>query len=68
MSESARYNAEAGLMQVRFSPGKEGGVGNTYQYDGIAPDTWRSFMAARLGGGSGTATYVFLMSRGGVRI
>jgi hypothetical protein len=54
-------------MQVRFSPGKEGGVGNTYQYDGIGPDTWRAFMAGRLGR-NGTATYSFLQYWGGVRI
>jgi hypothetical protein len=66
MSDTARYNAEAGLMQVRFDSGGRG-VPNTYQYDGISPEVWKAFMAGRLGR-NGTATYSFLMYWGGVRV
>jgi hypothetical protein len=42
MSESARYNAEEGVMEVRFSSG------NKYVYDGISPQMFYDFMAGRL--------------------
>jgi hypothetical protein len=67
MSDTARFNAEAGLMQVRFDSGGRGGVPNTYQYSGVDPDTFNDFMAGRWAE-NGTATHWFLHAWGGVRI
>lgn len=66
MSDSARYNAEAGLLQVRFASGGRG-VPNTYQYDSIDPETWTDFMAGRWAE-NGTATAWFLTNWGGTRV
>jgi hypothetical protein len=66
MSDAARYNAEAGLMQVRFASGGRG-TPNTYQYDSIDANTWRDFMAGRWAE-NGTATHFFLQGLGGVRV
>jgi hypothetical protein len=66
MSDSARYNVQAGILQVRFDSGGRG-VPNTYQYDSIDPPTFKAFMAGRLGR-NGTATQSFLVSWGGVRV
>ena len=66
MSDAARYNAEAGLMQVRFASGGRG-TPNVYQYDSIDPETWNDFMAGRCAE-NGTATAWFLTSWGGVRV
>jgi KTSC domain len=66
MSSTARFNVEAGLMQVQFD-----NSGSVYQYDGVTPEVFDAFMAGRLGGavrGSVNATYSFLMGRGGVRV
>jgi KTSC domain len=46
MSESARYNAEAGIIQVRFASGGRG-TPNTYEYAAIDAETWDNFMAGR---------------------
>ena len=67
MSDVARYNAEANLMQVRFDSGGRGGVPNTYQYSFIDPETWDNFMAGRWSE-NGTVTAWFLTSWGGVRV
>jgi hypothetical protein len=56
MSSSARYNAEAASMQVRFASGGRGGVPNTYQYGGIDAETFSDFMAGRWAE-NGTATH-----------
>ena len=61
MSESARYNAEAQIMEVRFDSGHK------YQYCGVDPETWHDFMAGRWAE-NGTATYYFLMGWSGVRV
>jgi hypothetical protein len=66
MSDSARYNSEAGLMQVRFASGGRG-TPNTYQYDSMDPETWNDFMAGRWSE-NGTATHWFLHAWGGVRV
>jgi hypothetical protein len=66
MSDSARYNAEAGIMQVRFDSGGRG-TPNTYAYSGIDAETWNDFMAGRWSE-AGTATHWFLTSWGGVRV
>jgi hypothetical protein len=66
MSDSARYNAEEGIMEVRFDSGGRG-VPNTYAYDGISPEMFRDFMSGRLSYNS-TATAYFLKSLGGVRV
>jgi KTSC domain len=67
MSDVARYNSEAGLLQVRFASGGSGGVGNTYQYSDVDAETWNDFMAGRWAE-DGTATHWFLMNWGGVRV
>jgi hypothetical protein len=67
MSESARWNAEAAIMQVRFASGGRGGVPNVYQYSSIDAETWRDFMAGRWAE-NGTMTHWFLTSWGGVRV
>jgi KTSC domain len=46
MSDAARYNAEAEIMQVRFARGGRG-TPNVYQYTAIDPETWDNFMAGR---------------------
>ncbi len=61
MSESARWNSEAQIMEVKFSSG------NKYQYDSIDAETWQDFMAGRWAD-NGTATYWFLTNWGGVRV
>lgn len=66
MSDVARYNSEASLMQVRFDSGGRG-TPNTYQYDSIDAETWNDFMAGRWVE-NGTATHSFLTSWGGVRV
>ena len=66
MSDAARYNAEANLMQVRFASGGRG-VPNTYQYSAIDPKTWNDFLAGRWTE-NGTATARFLTSWGGTRV
>jgi hypothetical protein len=66
MSDVARYNPEAGIMQVRFASGGRG-VPNTYQYSGVDAEIWRDFMSGRLSY-NGTATAFWLTSRGGVRV
>jgi hypothetical protein len=60
MSDVARYNAEAGFMQVRFASGARRSP-NTYQYDGIDGDTFNDLMAGRWAE-NGTATAWFLTS------
>jgi hypothetical protein len=45
----------------------EVGVGNTYQYDSIDPETWGNFVAGRWSE-NGTATHWFLTASGGVRV
>jgi KTSC domain len=66
MSDVARYNAEAGIMQVRFASGGRG-TPNTYQYAAIDEETWRDFMAGRRSE-NGTATAWFVNAWGGVRV
>ena len=58
MSDVARYNAEAGIMQVRFASGGRG-TPNTYAYSSIDAETWDNFMAGRWSE-NGTATHWFL--------
>jgi hypothetical protein len=58
-SDVARYNPEAGLMQVRFTGGGRGGVPNTYQYSSIDAETWDNFLAGRWSE-NGAATSWFL--------
>jgi hypothetical protein len=65
MSDSARYNAEEGIMEVRFASGGRG-TPNTYAYDGISPEMFRDFMAGRWAE-KGTATHYFLIGWHGVR-
>ena len=67
MSDVARFNAEAELMQVRFASGGRGGVPNTYQYGSIDEETWDNFMAGRWSE-NGTATHFFVHAWGGVRV
>jgi hypothetical protein len=62
MSDSARYNEEAGIMEVIFE-----NSGHKYQYTGISPKMFYDFMAGRWAENN-TATHAFLMSRGGVRV
>jgi hypothetical protein len=66
MSDVARYNAEAGIMQVRFASGGRG-TPNTYAYSGIDGETWGNFMAGRWSE-AGTATHWFLHAWGGVQV
>jgi KTSC domain len=66
MSESARFNAEAQLLQVRFASGGRG-TPNTYAYSSIDEETWNDFMSGRWAE-NGTATAWFLTSWGGVRV
>jgi hypothetical protein len=68
MSSQAIYKEAQQAMRVRFESGGSSGTGNSYQYNGIDADTRAAFMAGRLGGGSGTATYAFLTALGGTRI
>jgi hypothetical protein len=63
MSSTARYNSDAGLMQVRFASGGRGGVPNIHQYGSIDPETWTDFLFGRWGE-NGTATAWFLTSWG----
>ncbi len=67
MSDLARFNAEAGTLQVKFASGGRGGVPNTYQYSGRDEGTWGDFMAGRWSENN-TATNWFLHSWGGVRV
>jgi KTSC domain len=66
MSDAARYNQEAGQLDVRFASGGRG-VPSTYRYSGITPEVWRDFMSGRLNYNR-TATAFWLTSHGGVRI
>jgi hypothetical protein len=67
MSNMARYNGEARLVQIRFASGGRG-TPNTYQYRGIGPNEWGNFIAGRLGR-NGTATHSVIMGRWqGVRV
>jgi KTSC domain len=66
MSDVARYNAETGIMQVRFATGGRG-TPNTYAYSSIDEETWDNFMSGRWSE-NGTATHWFLTPWGGVRV
>lgn len=66
MSESARYNSEAQIMQVRFASGGRGRP-NTYAYFCIDEETWENFMAGRWCDNT-TATYCFVTNWSGERV
>jgi hypothetical protein len=67
MSDTARWNAEAEIMEVRFHDGGRGNNGNTYSYSEIDARTWTDFMAGRLAS-NGTATHWFLKGLGGTQV
>jgi hypothetical protein len=54
MGDVARYNPEAGLLQVRFASGAR----NTYQYSNIDQTTWDRYIGGRLGVGGSWPTYI----------
>ena len=66
MSDSARWNSEAQIMEVMFASG-ERGTPNTHAYTGIDEETWTNFMAGRWAE-NGTATHWFLHAWSGVRV